>query len=89
MTKEEAIEVLNDMKHAGLPKRRIHAHKENEALEIAIKALERKKGKWETCMEGNAYRHKCTNCGALFPFAYGYKYCPDCGARMEDGNGHI
>lgn len=47
---------------------------------------ERKRGKWVKVMEGNAYRDQCDQCKASYPNAYGYNYCPNCGANMEDGD---
>ena len=48
-----------------------------------IELPERKKGEWIKVMEGNAYRDKCNQCGRLYPNAYGYNFCPNCGADMR------
>jgi len=43
-------------------------------------------GEWIKTMEGNAFRDKCSECESLYPNAFGYNWCPNCGAKM-DGKG--
>jgi hypothetical protein len=38
-------------------------------------------GKWETFVEDY---NKCSKCGEMGKFYRIYKYCPNCGARMEE-----
>ena len=79
MTKEEAIDVLKknypDSCYELL----------REAVDMAIKALkqpEQKIGKWKMDKEGNWY---CSECGLHYDsWAKGLKYCPNCGAKMEE-----
>lgn len=47
MTREEAKEVLDDMKvKIDIPKSAVTQHKRNEALDMAISALSENKGEW-------------------------------------------
>lgn len=44
---------------------------------------ERKRGKWKKVYEGNGLRYECDKCGERYPNAYGYNFCPNCGADMR------
>lgn len=88
--------------------RRIKAHKAihkmdepraiyiSEALDMAIEALERKRGKWEVYKdcEGKTRIITCNLCGwesGRYTW-HNYNFCPNCGAEMrgeEDGNSDI
>ena len=75
MKRDEAIDYLLD----PIGKRGKH----DEAIRMAIKALERKHGEWIKFDEGDCY---CSNCGiALEDWVQGifYKFCPYCGADMR------
>lgn len=79
MTNEEAIERLK----AGAPFSEIYCEKYEEAISLAIKALEeRPKGEWEyTDGRWGLGDWRCSKCG-------GYSnedthYCPNCGADMK------
>lgn len=39
-------------------------------------------GEWIKTAEGNAIRDKCSKCESLYPNAFGYNWCPNCGAYM-------
>lgn len=64
---------------------------DNTALDIAIKALEQqpKTGHWIEVIDeidsfGNkTWHHECSICGNTNSGWGEYKYCPNCGARME------
>lgn len=50
-------------------------------------------GRWEPCFDENCRCRwgfgKCSNCGQEY-YAHAinhYKYCPNCGANMDGGNG--
>lgn len=46
---------------------------------------ERKKGKWivhDPCKRGLGKVYECSNCGEMVDCVI-YKFCPNCGARME------
>lgn len=90
MTNKEAIRRILDHK-------RVHSLNEpravliNEALDLAIKALEEqdKKGEW---IEGENGNIKCNKCGAEIRYSYLAnnkpdfpKFCCDCGAKMKKG----
>ena len=82
MTNEEAIMWLNETKkYYG------EYHEcADEALDIAIKALEqnRPKGAWkehDTTFGRNIYY--CTSCGRSIEILYKYDFCPLCGADMR------
>ena len=54
----------------------------NEALDLAIKALEKPQGKWIDTGYMEEYwaeEYKCSICGAK---DHWHKYCPNCGAYM-------
>lgn len=45
-------------------------------------------GRWLSEMHGNSNNGTCSVCGSHeHAYAFGWKYCPNCGARM-DGEGH-
>lgn len=85
MTREEAVEILSDMR----AEYNIFSDDEEEAtryhaLSWAIQALNERIGRWiidrdsTGCMYG-----RCTSCG-MKQYAGRTKYCPNCGARMEE-----
>ena len=87
MTREEAIENLKELLECSYVDR--FEDSENEALEMAIKALEQEKtGHWEIIPKdkwdsSTAPHIKCTRCNCR-PFGdVPFAYCPNCGARME------
>jgi uncharacterized OB-fold protein len=85
MTREEAITAVKEVAGMSLPWNDRHY----EALQMAIKALEepeRKAGRWivkRDTITGAAYG-ECTSCG-MRQYAGHTKYCPNCGARLENG----
>ena len=98
MIKEEAIEILSDMR----AEYNIFSDDEEEAtryhaLSWAIQALNeqqrtgRKKGKfigteYDGYADGNPvyYEWKCSACGCIFEDEEPtYNFCPNCGAEME------
>ena len=93
MTNKKAIMCLEDMKiKVPIPKAAKQARENNEALDVAIKALqsaEPKRGKWiKLDMHRGMADHKCTACEqeCYVPTCMGepmYAYCPNCGAKME------
>lgn len=70
----------------------------NEGLEDGMKKVRQLpsvnvkpiiKAKWKPCKSSiSPYGNdvKCTNCGHKLGSSFGYKYCPICGAEMEDSN---
>ena len=76
-------------------------YKDKQLLEInkkitqRIKALptadvpDRKVGKWVECDDEYWCYYRCSECGHLLMeiTTEGYNYCPNCGARMEKGEG--
>ena len=93
MTNKKAIMCLEDMKiKVPIPKAAKQARENNEALDVAIKALqsaEPKRGKWiKLDMHRGMADHKCTACEqeCYVPTCMGepmYAFCPNCGAKME------
>ena len=84
MNNERAIEVLKNYVGCYLGNL---SGEEYEALELAIKALERPQGEWVDTNSG----YKCSVCGESNDYAYDeYKhkftdyYCPNCGAKMTN-----
>lgn len=83
MTNEEARGLLADIKGSII----IRAYSPYvEALELAIKALERPQGEWIDNSEEDSYYANCSHCGYQIDTHYerGYlNYCPNCGADMR------
>ena len=90
MTNEEAIARIKNHKivHKMNEPRAVYI---SEALDMAIKALERepvKIGHWIFREIEDALRwyerdwYECDQCGATV--VKEYKYCPNCGAKMEE-----
>lgn len=95
MTNEEAIEYLEDAKiKFKIPKAAVTARKTNEALDIAIKALESKPkvGHWFydksienwRCSECNETPKTMGYCGSANFMAKHFKFCNHCGVRMVE-----
>ena len=80
MTVEKAIEILSDVGDIS----RCCAE-DAEALDMAIKALEqqptRPTARWERFKDDY---NNCSKCGGLVKFYHKYKYCPECGAKMQE-----
>lgn len=82
MIKEEAIEILSDMR----AEYNIFSDDEEEAtryhaLSWAIQALnERKTGKWVPKAD---QRYYCSGCDEVAPKGIRWNFCPNCGAEME------
>lgn len=82
MIKEEAIEILSDMR----AEYNIFSDDEEEAtrylaLSWAIQALNERTGRWVYYPEINAL--SCSICRRYVYHYEPYKFCPNCGARME------
>ena len=82
MTREEAIENLKWLLECSYVDSFEDA--ENEALEMAIKALEQepKTGHWIPSHIPESILDECSECGFSCG-AFTFNYCPNCGARME------
>lgn len=80
MTKEEALEILDTIPTI---------HEQVDALEMAIEALENQKtGHWiEREIEDTMRWKECSECHSEYPNMSGLKYCPNCGAKMEELKG--
>lgn len=85
MSKEEAIEILSDMRCEcnlfGDEEEATRYH----ALSWAINAMntEPKHGHWKHHQYGNtAGYYECDNCGKIN--SYESNYCPNCGAKMDE-----
>lgn len=88
MIKEEAIEILSDMR----AEYNIFSDDEEEAtryraLSWAIQALNERTGRWIVHMQrGNRSDREqktCSKCGMTFVDLDVANFCPNCGARME------
>jgi rubrerythrin len=89
MTNEKAIMCLEDMRiKVPIPKAAKQARENNEALDVAIKALqsaEPKSGKWidtKGNTEGYAREYECSECGGTMLGES--NFCPNCGADMRE-----
>lgn len=78
MTRDEAIKILEPIMFFDAEK--------DEALHMAIEALERKHGKWIEINDG-LVKGYCSQCGWLSYYyeneIIGMNYCPNCGANMR------
>ncbi|MCI9640441.1 hypothetical protein ACDL92_11890 [Ihubacter sp. mB4P-1] len=87
MTKQEAIDILGDMKTEGLMigDQCVDVSPEEEtAINLAIIALqepEQAYGEWLE-MSDLIYKYTCSICMHLVVTRY--NYCPHCGAKMEE-----
>lgn len=74
MTNKEAIKILNTLYSADVY--------ENEALDLAIKALEKRpQGEWIK-VDDNV-RSQCSECGFKYAdYRILLNFCPNCGAKM-------
>jgi len=89
MTKAEAISVIKASGLFYIPAESAALHQSaiselEDALDIAIEALEQKTGYW--VVKGGKYI--CSICGAGFGNAqlpYSFKFCPKCGGSMDGG----
>ena len=84
MTQEEAKYILE---HTVLSWS-VSGSDAREAIQMAIKELERKKGKWiRHEYKINGYAHakcECSICGEISPHTLlPLNFCPNCGAEME------
>lgn len=93
MTRNEALEILQAVKFL-LP---IEAYTDRaeEALDMAIEALERKCGEWIAYNgddpnwlrnDGSPVFMQCSECNTMVVnnFAFNWNYCPNCGAKMDE-----
>lgn len=85
MTREEAIEHINNLRDIG----------SDEAIDMAIEALQERHGKWEKVDEyaNRAKKFRCTSCDSLVETGHytkwlDYKYCPYCKAKMDKEQQH-
>ena len=84
MNNKEAIEILKVYKQKLEYSCSNQLDKDIEAFSLAIKALERPRGKWEEPFEhkGKMY-HECTHCHISTQLILVDNFCPYCGADMR------
>ena len=84
MTRGEAIHRLKNTAWLGTDKDR---EETEQAVDMAIEALaDRPTGKW-ICM-GDVGVTECNQCGwSIEEYVGDYKFCPNCGAKMNKGGG--
>ena len=87
MTNEEAIKIIDKGLDIGVQMPFLTVDQMNEAKQMAIKALsEQRTGHWISS-PNNCFAH-CSECGlhgdkGIYKH---YKYCPNCGAKMEENS---
>ena len=83
MTRDEAIHYAKCLKNNWT----LNLNDLGEFYDMAIEALERKRGEWVTVKGSNGkdYR-KCTNCLHTQEITGLLNYCPICGAEMRGGD---
>ena len=94
MTNEEALAILKEPDRIGFTVIKGNSledceynQKSQEALNMAIKALERSKvGHWidEEDIHYGTNILTCSNCKSEFQHIFKYNYCPNCGTRMKE-----
>lgn len=90
MTREEAISIMNVIIHMLEPQ--YDTDRIEDAVDMAIKALEQKKGEWKMESDPYGFFEKipvCSECGCTTEMRKTYNFCPNCGADMrgeEDDN---
>lgn len=96
MTRNEAKEILQAVKFL-LPTEE-YSERVEEALDMAIEALERKHGEWLETSESIGWEEvgcaECSVCGktlvlgdyTMDDIKFNYNYCPNCGADMRGDN---
>ena len=87
ISKTDLITAIRDDVHIrGVSFARVKKHIEDAPI---VDAVEVAHGRWEYRMvdpEYRYYKHECSICG--FDGEDFYRYCPNCGAKMDgDGNG--
>lgn len=86
MTNEEAREIMSKVTfYWELGEQTLTQNQINEALDLAIKALEQqpKIGKWIVYPKGIGAHLVCNKCLSNAPYDCKTNYCPKCGAKME------
>lgn len=84
MTKEDAISVIKANGLFYVPAESVAFQMLEDALDMAIEALEQKTGYW--IVKGGKYI--CSICGTGFGNAqlpHSFKFCPKCGGSMDGG----
>ena len=90
MTNEKAIEMLEYIRQTGNGESEYKNNAQAIAINMAIKALsDRPKGEWIWQLADNGWvDHICSVCGYTentdIHVSLGWKYCPNCGAEMEE-----
>lgn len=88
MTNKEAIRILSNMIHDDKAVYGYKSKPRNEALDLAIKALEeteKSQSEWIKCnfKTFGDWEYKCSNCEKVYDGEY--NFCPNCGAKMKGG----
>lgn len=90
ISREEVLKLLDDLEKEDIdtygcliPEGFHAAPAKQRVLELKSKKPTHKVGTWEKSNTA-LWMCKCSNCGELYrkSFVYGFKFCPNCGARM-------
>lgn len=87
MTQEQIDSIRERMcdeycKWPGMPVQRVLYDICNKCPLNELEASAEKKGRW---IVGKYPLYTCSECGGTFQdVGYGFNFCPNCGARMED-----
>lgn len=89
MTREEAIKNLEIVLDSAENRcaRNIVIPELEEALKIAIEALKvPKQGEWVEVTHSGKDIYLCSECAEAYKMYITYNFCPNCGARMKEGD---
>lgn len=84
--RHENIELVLNVIHCGID--------ETNVVRVAVKDCDKvnpptaaNHGKWANAYKSGTHFYRCTECGeyieAIWIGGYDFKYCPNCGAKME------
>ena len=91
ISRKDAIDIMNAKGDVALGTQKAVFYSAAHLLELmpAVEAEPVRRGKWErrTYWIGSFGENQmvCSECGKKYGFHAPYNYCPNCGAKMEEG----
>lgn len=87
--REKLIELLKEIypKTRYIPMEECREKTADYLIQNGVVIIQR--GKWANSYSSGTHLYRCTECGeyieAIWTGGYDFKYCPNCGARMDGG----